>query len=1095
MVRGDEESDPDGVSPVVDGGIGPKRYGERFVGPFWPRQSLYHGCVLGVEWDDSPSINDPIETIPGSNWEVWDHQGVDIGYQFGKHGTGGQYANRCCLVCGMPVLPAFWGATHDPTPWSGSGPGSPQDCPNPISCNSCDFVISTLANPGDVDVGIGHTQQEALAAIVSSQDPPGLDSEGRRVLEEQLVGFSQGLLDELDNPDGLYQYEQAVHQYTFETTPGGDIHDYAPSEFDTEDGDSVKNLHWCLDCDIILHNGRQCQNLSCLSTISSSEDTGCSSCGSTELGCPGNPTHELSMSRDPKVATYSAPRFFEPKDPSLVVTNALRSSRHGGDGNHTDDATLKCRLSGQYFERWFEEYHGTNNPAGIGKSVGNQELKLHGSIPPECYELHQEVARIDVTTYLYAGGNDEVVPNQQESFNFWHQLTAVFSSTELGQSFVRFYDPSVAVGWSVPWGITAFYGTGPFTYEQLNNLVSGGLTNYPLHSGILPSPVACNAWSPAWVPMFLDYKIDYTPHRHNLGNNNWALGDSDFDINDDMDVEDILATSTETLPLSGRSILTDSSGMVIASQLERLLEEEFDIEEAEASIKIICGNSNCAQYEKPVEADFTINNDDEVTITSDCPSCETNSLEYKDDGTLGALTTDEEEVIEDLAELYKSLDLLTVAFDDLNNELEEYFPDDALRAGIMETKVLKIIDAFGQILEIDESPSIAVSMETRDNDGNELPQFLLKPRIPQGARLKLHLLSSDDDSLPANAGTSDMAGITTSTPVCAFLLPDHIEWAMEVFDNKGDACGQLRVAERTWEHGGIQKGRLAWDPAPGSESAIGELPNSGNPITDSFLNKLVEISIQDEAENSDEEGVLSALLRAIDTTYWDMDPFGKGGDDIPSMFMGRPVAIVRARLCLEIDEREQTMNEKLGKSVFEICLGSLSKITDGLLGYFVNDDYSKFMSVYPTAGGSPVDPHLYDDPLTHQFLQFDPTIEVRPGQEVMLTLLMNPQASVHVTSCLLPQKEITLVRSHYEQAMNKIAPTFKVGPVLVDPQTVRMPIPDQRGLKWSWVFKESYTEWEEQPIADADHLAGLPKTKSTAFEGWIKLDIDESQEN
>jgi len=58
-----------------------------------------------------------------------------------------------------------------------------------------------------------------------------------------------------------------------------------------------------------------------------------------------------------------------------------------------------------------------------------------------------------------------------------------------------------------------------------------------------------------------------------------------------------------------------------------------------------------------------------------------------------------------------------------------------------------------------------------------------------------------------------------------------------------------------------------------------------------------------------------------------------------------------------------------------------------------------------------------------------------------------------------------------------------------------MPIPDQRGLQWSWVFKESYTDWVEQPISDADQLAGLPKKKTTAFEGWIKLDIDESQEN
>ena len=28
------------------------RGGNRQVGPYWPRQSLLHGCVLGVEWDN-----------------------------------------------------------------------------------------------------------------------------------------------------------------------------------------------------------------------------------------------------------------------------------------------------------------------------------------------------------------------------------------------------------------------------------------------------------------------------------------------------------------------------------------------------------------------------------------------------------------------------------------------------------------------------------------------------------------------------------------------------------------------------------------------------------------------------------------------------------------------------------------------------------------------------------------------------------------------------------------------------------------------------------------------------------------------------------
>ncbi|PXY78613.1 MAG: hypothetical protein CXX81_06710 [Methanobacteriota archaeon] len=1078
-----------GISPKNPGPGGPKKKGGRFVGPYWPRQSLLHGCVLGVEWNNSKE-----KTTTGYPVEITNTAYENLGPQFGENGEGGQYANRSCTheTCSKtpPCLPAFWGA--NPVKWDNTNhrlpspySAAPDDkVPNAMSapenmpylegmflkeCPDCghnSVRMSTKANPGDVDIGIGHTQQEALAAVISTQGDGSIEE--RSVLEEHLVGFSQGLLGELDNPDGEYQFEQSVHQYTFEADSAGDIHDYAPSEFTTDEGDSVKNMPCCLDCDMLLDEGIDV--------------------------CPNDPTHELGMSRDPKVATYAAPRYFEPKDPALVLTNTLRSSRHGGDGNHSDDSTLKCRLTGQYFEGWTVTFAAayylnmTMLSANLidVKTVGNSVLPDHGAIPVECYELHQEVAKMDVTTYL-CGGTNSFHPNWEVYFNVFHQLTHAFASTELGQSYFHWWQSFTPL---------ELQRLGPITQELLDIVGSS------FHHGTLPSPVSVNTWSPAWIPMYLDYKIKYTPHRHVLGNNNWNLSDPDFDINGD--VGDLIQQSSDALTLEGRSLLTDSTGAVIVSQLERLLEEEVDLEKGDAEINIKCSNEDCSSDGQPVDVSYSITENDEVVlITSDCPHCETGILSHdsNDSTPLGALTPQEEEEIENLADTYTAFDLLSVTFDDLNKELQEKFPNDALRAGIMEIEDLKVIDAYGQILEIDptipgQKPSIALSMETRNQDDSERNEFLLKPRIQQGARLKFQLLSSDDDTTPANAGTEDMAGVTANTPVCAFLLPDHIEWAMEVFDKNGDARGQLRVAERTWEHGGIQKGRLAWDPAPGSETGIGQLPNSGNPSADAFLNKLLEMSIQNEVDNPEVEGVLSSLLRAIDTTYWDMDPFGKGGDDIPSMFMGRPVAITRAKVCLEIDERDQPMNDELRKSVFEIRLGALSKITDGLLGYFVNDDYSKFMSVYPTdVNGVPDTPQLYGDALSHDFLEFDPTIEVRPGQEVMLTLLMNPQSSVHVTSGILPQKEITLVRSHYEQAMNKIAPTFKIGPVLVDPQTVKMPIPDQRGLQWSWVFKESYTDWVEQPISDVDQLAGLPKKKTTAFEGWIKLDIDESQNN
>ena len=41
----------------------------------------------------------------------------------------------------------------------------------------------------------------------------------------------------------------------------------------------------------------------------------------------------------------------------------------------------------------------------------------------------------------------------------------------------------------------------------------------------------------------------------------------------------------------------------------------------------------------------------------------------------------------------------------------------------------------------------------------------------------------------------------------------------------------------------------------------------------------------------------------------------------------------------------------------------------------------------------------------------------------------------------------------------------------------------------------SPSEWIETRVKRSDSLAGLPNGKMTAYEGWIKLDIDESHDS
>ena len=546
-----------------------------------------------------------------------------------------------------------------------------------------------------------------------------------------------------------------------------------------------------------------------------------------------------------------------------------------------------------------------------------------------------------------------------------------------------------------------------------------------------------------------DVEFEYYPEE-----NNWELKDIDYERT--AGNEKISDTANEPTTISYRIPLSRNSNKIVSTQIRRFLDEEDQLDE---DGKGVLSDGENGEYLMFLE----------------------------------------------LMNEFRERELLSASLSGIDDYINSIELDSAIRAGLVKITKMNIIDAFGQITAVDgdglfysndgQSPRITVGLSLQ-NDNDEHGKLVLRPRIPRPSRLDFRLLSYDDDTLPAISSPSSVAmNKGAFSPVCGYLLPDHIEWAMEVFDPEGFAKGQLRVAERDWSLGGIQKGKLVWDSSPGEGAPVGELPNTGNIHLDRMLNQLMEIGMTDEIEKASNieggEGALSALLRAIDTTYWHMDPFAKGGINHPTFYMGRPVAVIRAVIRLQLEGGENNMSEELKNYHFQVKLGSIEKEIDGLLGYFVNDDYSRFNAVYPLDSDRNPE-HPSTGSLDHDYLVFDPTLDLKAEQDIYLTLLVNPQASFHITSGILPQKEITLIREHWEDAVSRIAPTFKIGPVLVDPSSIRMPIDDVKpNLSWRWVHRETPSDWVETEIKRSDSLAGLPNDKMKAYEGWIKLDIIE----
>ena len=853
-----------------------------------------------------------------------------------------------------------------------------------------------IFSKSELDLAVGINQEEALGALISSEvaENNQLGQNDQAELEEYFVGFIHDLLGEMESPDGKYKLDQEVHRQMFHTVDSGVIFDYIKPEQSNSFNKNISRMYSKHGIESPKINAKmkdyeQATKHSAYNNYYGPETVSVPDIRNIEN--PRNVTErELPVVDlpDVKVTAYAAPRYYETKDPVLLISTNTRSTAPIEEGFYHDEGLTKVRTAEEVVR-----HIGTSNP------LTNPLTKHRLWIPSEVDLLLRETLHISGLVNI-----DQ------------HDYT---------------------------------YTTAPMQKDYFGAYLNGNYYEHDTETSDWPSPVSVNRWSQAWLPIMLDVEFEYYSEE-----NNWELHDIDYQRTPGN--EEISNTANEPVKINYRIPLSRNSNKIVSTQIRRFLDEEDQLDEDGKGV--LTGGEN-GEYLMFVE----------------------------------------------LMREFQHRELLSASLSGIDDYINSIELDGAIRAGLLKITKMNIIDAFGQITTVDGdglfysndggSPKITVGLSLQ-NENDEHGKLVLRPRIPKPSRLDFRLLSYDDDTLPAISSPSSVSmNKGAFSPVCGYLLPDHIEWAMEVFDPEGYSEGQLRVAERDWTLGGIQKGKLVWDSSPGENAPVGELPNTGNIHMDRMLNQLMEIGLTDEIEKNMNvdggEGALSALLRAIDTTYWHMDPFAKGGISHPTFYMGRPVAMLRAVIRLQLEGGENNMSEELKNYNFQVKLGSIEKEIDGLLGYFVNDDYSKFNAVYPLySDGNPEVPATGS--LDHEYLVFDPTLDVKPEQDIYLTLLVNPQASFHITSGILPQKEITLIREHWEEAVSRIAPTFKVGPVLVDPSSIRMPIDDAKpNLSWRWVHRETPSDWVESEIKRSDSLAGLPNDKMKAYEGWIKLDIIE----
>jgi hypothetical protein len=919
-------------------------------------------------------------------------------------------------------------------------------------------IIDQRPDPPAVDLALGHDSDDVAAALAAA----GLGvtaTADRLMLERVLSAFTGQVLPTLGTPDGLVDIEEHEQNGSYSSSPGGD--------------GTLERLRKGAETGP-LSVGRAARSQAA-SLKSAAASPGLKFVRTrTELYQSSVVEQRAVMANfqgtppvtQPQVEVQEvirpAPRYYTPLDPMLGIRGAKRSLRHGGDGRFAHDNRLWCRWPSQL---------QTSAP-GLLDGADYVPSLPNGSIPDEILLLAREAVVND----------PYIVPWLAQLEAKRRQINAGAAQKRLAAEAALRYGPTATYDGTT----TAFQQATPTMLAAPSSFlaraqVSDQLRRFSLFQGVDPSPVSITAWSQPWIPLWLEWELEL---RTGTRLDGWSLGQIDFEVTGDMP-----AYPTQTF--RGRCPLHAGTARTLAAGIEEWLKGEEQLDQ---------------------------NNTGEV-----------------DAATAAALQS--------IADAIGNLDVLGATFDGLGVQLlglpvaplgvmtqrvgattvkppAPIGPPQLLVAGDMRVTRARLVDAFGRTLDL---PVERTHIVVRDEEPGPPNRLLLRPRIQRPARWLFRLIDpvlpdiapgpGDPGPQEANIDQIDVAKMVN--PVSGFLLPDHIDQSLEVFDTAGQPVGQLM--EDSFGGGAL------WEIAPGRPGPADAGPGYGLAPQQKLLALISAGMVAADAQARDGkpaapdyESALSAFLRCIDTTLWTVDTFSQLGNEHIAGLVGRPVAVVRATLRLDISDDltsvdlsdpaklavRQAAYKDLADRAFPVRLGELTRSDDGLLGFFVDDDYAHFHIVDRVIRDEAFDVRRGQGqlnqmgmtvqvpgikPITHPYIVADDEVLVHPGQLVRLTLLLIPAGRVHLTSGILPRKYLQLAHDWVQPGLSVIAPSARIGPVLLDADQVRLPKISSFPKDQIWTRRTSPSTWKDDPILAATQTALLPDMPSEVQEGYIRI--------
>ncbi|HZI47864.1 MAG TPA: hypothetical protein VFD75_08690, partial [Pyrinomonadaceae bacterium] len=397
-----------------------------------------------------------------------------------------------------------------------------------------------------------------------------------------------------------------------------------------------------------------------------------------------------------------------------------------------------------------------------------------------------------------------------------------------------------------------------------------------------------------------------------------------------------------------------------------------------------------------------------------------------------------------------------------------------IRTGMMKIHRLRLVDTFGQIKKLDAKKLVTSEplAGTSDADG---PLVGLPPRLVQPARVNFRWLAADRNE-------QEMNDHPATTPICGWVLANHLDDSLMIYDNHGKALGSL-----------IKKNGVTWVSAPGG-GGVNEIGN----IANSHLQKMVKTIQRWGAD------FLNDFITAIDSAVKNIEPENFAHHQDLALLMGRPLALVRASVNLELmglpayhqgwNEFRQNMKSDtrddngFSSVLFPIRIGEYKQFNDGTVGYWreKNDGYEDEVFFAPQSDEKVNirNDHLKTHKTHPDAMVFYQTVEAAPQ---ILSLLIDPRGLVHATSGILPVKAINIPPDQYAAALQAIEITFLSTPIITDAGKMHLPLPDEAGYQWSWLQQDEQGTWSEVSSRGLIRKEDFGVFGSDAGEVWSEL--------